>query len=126
MHVTPVDSLRRSLVSPARCSPPCGDDNADPVLDTSPTLPAVTAAPPTTSPDKPTVSLPAETPTELVITDLIEGTGPAAQVGDTVTVNYVGVRSEDGTEFDNSYDRGAALPGRARRQQRHRRDGSRA
>jgi len=31
-------------------------------------------------------------------------------VGDTVVVNYVGVRSEDGTEFDNSYDRGAPFP----------------
>ena len=40
------------------------------------------------------------------MTDLIEGTGEPAKKGDTITVNYVGVRSEDGTEFDNSYDRG--------------------
>ena len=46
-------------------------------------------------------------PTELVITDLTTGTGPQAAAGDTVVVNYVGVRSEDGTEFDNSYDRGS-------------------
>lgn len=56
--------------------------------------------------DKPTVSIPAELPTELVITDLVEGTGEAAAEGDTVLVHYVGVRSADGTEFDNSFDRG--------------------
>lgn len=55
---------------------------------------------------KPTVSLPAELPTELQITDLSDGSGPEAAVGDTVLVHYVGVRSADGVEFDNSYDRG--------------------
>jgi peptidylprolyl isomerase len=42
-----------------------------------------------------------------VITDVTEGTGDAAKVGDELTVNYVGVRSVDGTEFDNSYDKGS-------------------
>ena len=60
--------------------------------------------------EKPEVQIPETLPTELVITDLVEGTGDAAVVGDTVVVNYVGVRSEDGTEFDNSYDRGAPFP----------------
>ncbi len=83
---------------------------------TDPTLPAdcpprpepapTTTGPATTVPEKPTVELPAATPTELVVTDLIVGTGAAAKVGDIVSVHYVGVRSEDGTEFDNSYDRG--------------------
>ncbi|MCU1396040.1 MAG: peptidyl-prolyl cis-trans isomerase [Ilumatobacteraceae bacterium] len=59
---------------------------------------------------KPTVKIPATLPTKLVITDLVEGTGPAAKTGDTVTVNYIGVRSADGTEFDNSYDRGQTFP----------------
>jgi peptidylprolyl isomerase len=62
------------------------------------------------TPPKPEVSIPAELPTALVITDLVEGTGPAAQVGDTVLVHYVGVRSEDGVEFDNSYDSGSPYP----------------
>ncbi len=62
------------------------------------------------NPDKPDVEIPAEAPTELVVTVLEEGTGPAAEVGDTVVVDYVGVRSSDGVEFDNSYDRGAPLP----------------
>jgi FKBP-type peptidyl-prolyl cis-trans isomerase len=55
---------------------------------------------------KPDVQIPATTPTELVITDLVEGTGEPAKDGDTISVNYVGVRSATGEEFDNSYDRG--------------------
>ncbi len=67
--------------------------------------------PPASFPEgKPEVDVPSELPTELVITDLIEGTGDGAKEGDIVTVNYVGVRTEDGTEFDNSYDRGATFP----------------
>lgn len=62
------------------------------------------------NPDKPSVEIPDVLPTELVITDLTPGTGPEAVAGDTVVVNYVGVRSEDGTEFDNSYDRGSPFP----------------
>ena len=86
----------------------CGDDDDRlPVLDTSPTQPPGTEAPTTTiDTGKPAVSLPEQLPTELVVTDLVEGTGEPAKKGDSITVNYVGVRSEDGTEFDNSYDRG--------------------
>ena len=71
--------------------------------------PATTAAPTveSTALPKPEVSIPDEIPTELVVTDLIEGTGPAAAEGDTVLVHYVGVRSETGEEFDNSYDSGS-------------------
>lgn len=57
--------------------------------------------------DKPEVELPDELPTELVRTVLTEGTGDEAEEGDSVVVDYVGVRSEDGVEFDNSYERGA-------------------
>ena len=41
---------------------------------------------------------------------LEEGDGPVSEVGDTVVVDYVGVRSSDGVEFDNSYDRGEPFP----------------
>lgn len=37
--------------------------------------------------------------------DLIVGTGPAAQTGDTVVVHYTGYLA-DGTKFDSSLDRG--------------------
>jgi peptidylprolyl isomerase len=52
------------------------------------------------------VSVPAAIPTALVVTDLRPGTGYAAAVGDTLLVDYVGVRTADGTEFDSSYERG--------------------
>lgn len=86
-----------------------GDDEAD----STTTVPATLATTTTIAfetPDKPEVELPAEIPTELQVTTLIEGEGPEAADGDTVTVHYVGVLSEDGTEFDNSYDRGSPLP----------------
>lgn len=65
---------------------------------------------PAPSPDKPEVELPTELPTELVRTVLTEGSGDGAEIGDTVVVDYVGVRSADGEEFDNSYDRGETFP----------------
>ena len=60
--------------------------------------------------DKPVVDFPGEAPDDLVITVLTEGTGEPAEDGDTVVVDYVGVRSLDGEEFDNSYDRGQPFP----------------
>ena len=53
--------------------------------------------------DEPTVEIPSEIPTELVITDLVDGTGEPAANGDTVYVFYVGVLSSDGTRFDGNY-----------------------
>jgi peptidylprolyl isomerase len=84
-------------------------------IDTTPTTPAATTPPGgTTAADeatgKPSVQLPEELPTELVVTTIEAGSGPEAQVGDTIEVNYVGVRSADGVEFDNSFDRGVSFP----------------
>ena len=46
------------------------------------------------------------TPSATVVTqDLVVGTGPVAEVGDSAAVHYIG-RLTDGTEFDNSYTRG--------------------
>ena len=59
--------------------------------------------------DRPAVEAPDTIPTELVITDISEGTGRAVAEGDTVWVDYTGVRSEDGLEFDNSYQRGEPI-----------------
>lgn len=61
--------------------------------------------PPPTNPDKPAVDIPGQAPTELVRTVLEEGTGDVAVAGDTLIVDYVGVRSVDGLEFDSSYER---------------------
>ena len=53
--------------------------------------------------DVPEVALPDPIPTELVITEVTPGDGPEAADGDVVLVNYVGVRSEDGTQFDSNF-----------------------
>lgn len=55
---------------------------------------------------KPTVAFPGADVPELKVTQLRPGSGTPAKAGDTISVNYVGVRSIDGVEFDNSYDRG--------------------
>jgi peptidylprolyl isomerase len=60
--------------------------------------------------EKPEIEFPGgEPPTELVITDITEGTGPEATPGASVTVHYVGVDFETGDEFDASYNRGEAI-----------------
>ena len=41
--------------------------------------------------------------------DLVVGTGAEARPGKNITANYVGTLT-DGTEFDNSYNRGQPLP----------------
>lgn len=43
--------------------------------------------------------------TELKVTPLIEGSGPAAAAGQNITVNYVGVFYNSGEEFDASWRR---------------------
>jgi peptidylprolyl isomerase len=48
-------------------------------------------------------------PTDLEITDLVEGEGPEATAGSTVSVHYVGVAHSSGEEFDASYNRGDPL-----------------
>ncbi|MFC8303386.1 FKBP-type peptidyl-prolyl cis-trans isomerase [Specibacter sp. NPDC057265] len=48
-------------------------------------------------------------PTELVIEDLIVGTGTEVVRGSTVSTHYVGVAFSTGEEFDSSWGRGAPL-----------------
>lgn len=48
--------------------------------------------------------------TQLKVTTLVEGTGPAAQAGQTITVNYVGVSYRTGEEFDASWNSQRPLP----------------
>ena len=58
---------------------------------------------------KPEVTVPPAPATELKITDLVEGTGPAVQPTDSVTVHYVGVGQQSGKEFDSSWSRGEPI-----------------
>lgn len=48
-------------------------------------------------------------PTDLEVTDLVEGEGEEAVAGSSVQVHYVGVAHSTGEEFDASYNRGAPL-----------------
>ncbi len=98
--------------TPAASAATDAAENSDPTTETTGDTVA-DAAPPETAAGalpKPVVKIPAALPTELVITDLKPGSGDPAKAGDTVIVHYVGVRSADGTEFDNSYDRGQPFP----------------
>ncbi len=55
---------------------------------------------------KPVVKVPSSCSNKQLVTkDLIPGTGQAAQAGQTVTVNYVGVLCKTGKEFDSSWKR---------------------
>lgn len=58
---------------------------------------------------KPPVHLPTTTPTTLGITDNVVGHGPTATVGSTIVLHYLGVRSQDGQEFGNTYDSGQPM-----------------
>jgi peptidylprolyl isomerase len=48
------------------------------------------------------------TPTVLEVKDLVTGDGAVANPTATVTVQYVGVRYQDGKQFDASWDHGGA------------------
>jgi peptidylprolyl isomerase len=102
----------------------CGDDDEG-----SDTTAATTAtAPPTTAPaetapapaeggdpkdldQKPKVEVPkGDPPKKLVTEDIVKGKGETAKKGATVTVQYVGVLYEDGSEFDASWNRNEPFP----------------
>jgi peptidylprolyl isomerase len=57
--------------------------------------------------EKPEIDFPeGAPPTDLEIVDLVEGDGPEAKPGHTVSVHYVGVAFSTGEEFDASWNRG--------------------
>jgi peptidylprolyl isomerase len=88
----------------------CGSDedkSASPAATDTPAATATPSATATAEAKKPKVKVPSgKPPKKLVIKDLKEGTGPAAQPGQTVTVQYVGVNFKGGKQFDASWDRG--------------------
>ena len=103
-------SVVRSTAAPTRPSPEVTLPPVDTTsLDTHPTTPvrsrrsrrcrSRTSRCPTEIPDRPGRH------------GAVAGRGPrGGGRRHVVTVNYVGVRSADGTEFDTSYDRGATVP----------------
>jgi peptidylprolyl isomerase len=82
-----------------------GGECAEPVVDAA----ADPEAPPVDITDlsvKPTVELPDTAPTELDVTDIVEGDGDTVDSGDFVIMQYVGVSCSSGEQFDASWDRG--------------------
>lgn len=58
---------------------------------------------------KPTVkALSGPEPKNLVVKDLVVGTGPAAKKGDPLTVNYLGALAKTGATFDTSWKAGGS------------------
>jgi peptidylprolyl isomerase len=91
----------------------CGDDDSDSASATTEAAPAEQAAAaetettPAAEATKPVLKdVTGKAPKKLVVKDLKEGTGPEAQPGQTVTVQYVGVLRKTGKQFDASWDRG--------------------
>ena len=60
---------------------------------------------------KPLVTIPSSSPpTELLIEDLVVGSGSPVGVGDFLIMDYVGVSYSTGLQFDASWDRGSPFP----------------
>jgi len=55
---------------------------------------------------KPVIEASSDLPTSLETKDIVEGEGPAAKDGDTLSMQYVGVVTETGEEFDASWTSG--------------------
>jgi FKBP-type peptidyl-prolyl cis-trans isomerase len=78
----------------------CGSDPEQEAAST----PEPTSTPAAT---KPEISVPkGKAPKKLVIEDIEEGSGPTAEAGKQVTVQYVGISFLNGRQFDASWDRG--------------------
>ncbi|WP_018217098.1 FKBP-type peptidyl-prolyl cis-trans isomerase [Salinispora vitiensis] len=80
---------------------PAGDDESNPTAADTPSADVLDPALKT----RPTVEAGEGELTELVVTPLIEGTGPAVESGQSITVNYVGILYNEGEEFDSSWSR---------------------
>lgn len=56
----------------------------------------------------PAIAIPASDPPSGVVVDVLtEGDGAVVEPGDSVTVNYTGVKWSDGTVFDSSWEKGS-------------------
>ncbi|WP_040794992.1 FKBP-type peptidyl-prolyl cis-trans isomerase [Nocardia higoensis] len=58
--------------------------------------------------ENPTITLPddCDAPTRLIVEDLVPGSGPGAQPGQELTMNYSLVAWSNGEKLDSSFDRG--------------------
>lgn len=62
--------------------------------------------------ENPKITIPdnCDPPKELIVKDLVVGTGPAAQSGQQLTMNYSLVTWSDKKKLDSSFDRGETFP----------------
>jgi peptidylprolyl isomerase len=99
-------TLALGLACAALAMAGCGDDSENDAASTP--TPTETATPEATpEPTKPRVAKPkGKPPKRLVKRDLRVGNGPAAQPGQLVQVQYVGVSFKTGEQFDASWDSG--------------------
>ena len=100
----------------------CGNDGGESAAtDSSTEIPTSTEIVPTPTPAgdvdnadlsvKPLVTIPPSSPpTELLIEDLVVGSGSPVGVGDFLIMDYVGVSYSTGLQFDASWDRGSPFP----------------
>ena len=86
----------------------CGDDDDDGADSGSTTAETeTTVSEDVDTSERPDVTVPeGEAPAGLEIRDIVEGDGATAKVGDSVTVDYVGVAYSTGKEFDASWNSG--------------------
>jgi peptidylprolyl isomerase len=115
--------LLLSLIVSALALAACGDDEgggttADIPSEAAPAAPTTTEEPTTADggdpkdlDTKPHVAVPkGDPPSKLETEDIVKGKGKAAKKGDSVTVHYVGVLYDGGTEFDASWNRNEPFP----------------
>ena len=100
----------------------CGNDGGESAAtDSSTEIPTSIEIVPTPTPAgdidnadlsvKPLVTIPPSSPpTELLIVDLVVGSGSPVGVGDFLVMDYVGVSYSTGLQFDASWDRGSPFP----------------
>jgi FKBP-type peptidyl-prolyl cis-trans isomerase len=111
----PRDCLRLGLclavLGAAAVSAGCGSSSSSSSASATTTSSSATTVPstPTSGPlsQEPKAAVPSgPAPDKLVVKEIIKGSGPVANSGDRVTVNYVGVLYNGGKVFDASWKRG--------------------
>jgi peptidylprolyl isomerase len=59
---------------------------------------------------KPSIEIPDKPPTELIIEDVVEGSGPGARSGDAVEIQYLAVDKEGKEIFSSSWRKSNPFP----------------
>ena len=100
--------LTGCATSPSQTSPPSDIPTTTPSTSTSAASGASGILVSTTLGEKPVITIPESVGNvdNLMVEDVVEGTGAAVQATDNVTVNYVGIGAISRQQFDASWDAG--------------------